>query len=80
MDQDQAKHYLKAYRVEKGGLVTTDSSITPVLYYLLSVVKVDTLTFDHLPTLGPLCIIHIGAHQVWQQATTTIKFVLSFTL
>lgn len=41
MEHDQAKHYLKEYGVEKGGLETTDSNVTPVLYYWLFVVKVD---------------------------------------
>lgn len=31
MEQDQAKHHLKEHRVEKGGLETTDSSLTPLL-------------------------------------------------
>ncbi len=34
MEQDQAKHYLKEYGVEKGGLETTDSSLTPVFVLL----------------------------------------------
>ena len=38
MERDQAKRYLKEYGE---GLETTDSSLTPVLYYWLFVVKVD---------------------------------------
>lgn len=49
MEHDQAKHYLKEYGVEKGGLETTDSSLTPVLYYWLFVVKVDP----------PRCKLHL---------------------
>lgn len=40
-EQDQVKHYLEEYIVEKGGSETTDSRLIPLLYYWLSVVMVD---------------------------------------
>lgn len=66
-EQDQVKHYLEEYIVEKGGSETTDSCLIPLLYYWLSVVMVDPP--GHKLHLWPhtysesspsCCVIHIG--------------------